>query len=70
MSMLEKFYSVQYANRSDLFEGLFISFVGIKENNFAGAQENICRMVWRQHHSAPCRISLVDITEKSDYPFG
>ena len=24
MSMLEKFYSVQYANRSDLFEGLFI----------------------------------------------
>ena len=24
MSTLEKFYSVQYANRSDLFEGLFI----------------------------------------------
>ncbi len=63
MSMTEQFFSVDYANRGELFEGLSIwersefrdlqgmypvialSFAGIKENTFAQARENICRII-------------------------
>lgn len=63
MSMLECFFSVRYAGRSDLFEGLeiwkderyrylqgtwpvlFLSFAGVKENTFAEARMNICRLI-------------------------
>lgn len=41
----------------------------IRKRIFIREWRHRCRTAWRQHHSAPCRISLVDITEKSDYPF-
>jgi len=80
MSMLEKFFSVKYENRGDLFQGLriweekssdesrssseeykyrklqgtypvlFLSFAGVKENTYAGARENICRMIEEQYN--------------------
>lgn len=74
MSMLEKFFSVNYADRGDLFQGLsiweekdsdgdykyrklqgtypvlFISFAGIKEKVYAGARENICRIIEEQYN--------------------
>lgn len=66
--MIEKFFSVEYAGRGGLFEGLhiwenekyrnlqgtfpvlFISFAGVKENSYAGARENICRMIEEQYN--------------------
>lgn len=68
LSMLEKFFAVNYACRRDLFQGLaiwehekyrelqgtypllFISFVGIKENTYLDARENICRMIEEQYN--------------------
>ena len=80
MSMLEKFFSVKYENRGDLFQGLriweekssdesrssseeykyrklqgtypvlFLSYAGVKENTYAGARENICRMIEEQYN--------------------
>ena len=63
MSMTEKFFSVDYAGRSDLFEGMkiweeerfrelqgrypviFLTFAGVKDNNYLSARENICRII-------------------------
>ena len=63
MSMIEQFFSVNYANRGDLFEGLciweheqyrqiqgtypviFLSFAGIKEDNFLLTKEKICKLI-------------------------
>ena len=63
MSMTEKFFSVDHAGRSDLFEGMkiweeerfrelqgrypviFLTFAGVKDNNYPSARENICRII-------------------------
>lgn len=68
MSMLEKFFSVNYADRGDLFQNLkiwedekyrklqgtypvlFLSFAGIKERNYIGARESICRTIEEQYN--------------------
>ena len=87
MSMLEKFFSVRYAGRGDLFENLaiweeekyrklqgtypvlFISFAGIKENNYAGARENICRVIEEQYnkHDYLLEGNLLNEKEKAFY---
>lgn len=68
MSMIEKFFSVNYAGRDELFQGLdiwkdekyhglqgtypvlFLSFAGVKENTYAGARENIFRIIEEQYN--------------------
>lgn len=87
MSMVEKFFSVNYADRGDLFEGLniwqdekyrklqgtypvlFISFAGIKENSYANARENICRIIEEQYnkHDYLLNGSLLNDKEKAFY---
>lgn len=87
MSMLEKFFSIEYAGRSELFEGLsiwkkekyralqgtypvlMISFAGVKENSYAGARENICRMIEEQYnkHEYLLNGSLLNEKEKKFY---
>ena len=87
MSMLEKFFSVEYAGRSELFEGLsiweeekyrklqgtypviFLSLAGIKENDYAGARENICRVIEEQYnkHDYLLEGNLLNEKEKDFY---
>ena len=99
MSMLEKFFSVKYENRGDLFQGLriweekssdesrssseeykyrklqgtypvlFLSFAGVKENTYAGARENICRMIEEQYnkHDYLPKGNLLNEKEKEFY---
>ncbi|MDE6202069.1 MAG: AAA family ATPase, partial [Lachnospiraceae bacterium] len=87
MSMVEKFFSIKYADRGDLFQGLsiweqekyreiqgtypvlFISFAGIKENTYAGARENICRVIEEQYnkHDYLLEGSLLNDKEKAFY---
>ena len=97
--MLEKFFSVKYENRGDLFQGLriweekssdesrslseeykyrklqgtypvlFLSFAGVKENTYAGARENICRMIEEQYnkHDYLPKGNLLNEKEKEFY---
>lgn len=87
MSMLEKFFSVNYADRSDLFQELdiwedekyrdlqgtypvlFISFASVKENTYAGARENICRIIEEQYNKHDYLLSgnLLNEKEKTFY---
>ncbi|MBD5486290.1 MAG: AAA family ATPase [Lachnospiraceae bacterium] len=87
MSMLEKFFSVNYADRNDLFQGLdiwedekyrdlqgtypvlFISFASVKENTYAGARENICRIIEEQYnkHDYLLNGNLLNEKEKTFY---
>ncbi len=93
MSMLEKFFSVNYAGRSDLFQGLsiweekdsdgdykyrklqgtypvlFISFAGVKERSYAGARENICRIIEEQYNKHDYLLAgeLLNEKEKAFY---
>lgn len=87
LSMLEKFFAVNYADRSDLFQGfaiwenekyrdlqgtypvLFISFASIKENTYAGARENICRIIEEQYnkHDYLLNGNLLNEKEKTFY---
>lgn len=87
MSMLEKFFSVNYADRSDLYQGLaiweyekyralqgtypvlFISFASVKENTYAGARENICRIIEEQYNKHDYLLSgnLLNEKEKTFY---
>ena len=82
MSMLEKFFSVNYADRSDLFQELdiwedekyrdlqgtypvlFISFASVKENTYAGARENICRIIEEQYNKHDYLLSGNLLNEK------
>lgn len=87
LSMLEKFFAVNYADRSDLFQELaiwenekyrdlqgtypvlFISFASIKENTYAGARENICRIIEEQYnkHDYLLNGNLLNEKEKTFY---
>lgn len=87
MSMVEKFFSVRYANRGDLFDGLSIwqeekyrqiqgtypvlciSFAGVKENFYASARENICRILEEQYnkHDYLLEGALLNEKEKAYY---
>lgn len=87
MSMVEKFFSVDYAGRGDLFQGLivweqekyrelqgtypvlFLSFAGVKETTYAGARENICRIIEEQYnkHDYLLQGNLLNEKEKAFY---
>lgn len=87
MSMLEKFFSVNYKDRGDLFEGLsiweqekyrrlqgtypvlFLSFAGIKENDYEEARQSICRTIEEQYnkHDYLLEGNLLNEKEKAFY---
>ena len=87
MSMVEKFFSVKYKDRADLFQNLkvwdnkkykelqgtypvlFLSFAGIKDNSYAGARENICRIIEEQYNKNDYLLegNLLNEKEKSFY---
>ena len=87
MSMLEKFFSANYKDRGDLFEGLsiweqekyrrlqgtypvlFLSFAGIKENDYEEARQSICRTIEEQYnkHDYLLEGNLLNEKEKAFY---